>query len=403
MSQIVQWIQDEKKRQIETLQLIASENFAADEVLAAQGSVLTNKYAEGYPGRRYYAGCETVDKIELSAIASAKKLFGAGYANVQPHSGSQANAAVYLALLKPGDTILAMSLNAGGHLTHGHAVNMSGVYYNCVGYGLADDHSIDYDEIEALAMKHRPRLMIGGYSAYTKDIEWVRLRQIADKVGAYLLADVAHIAGLIAVGLMNSPLPHAHVVTSTTHKTLRGPRSGLILAGDDPKIHKALNRGVFPGTQGGPLMHVIAAKAIAFDAALQPSFKCYQERVLANAKVLAAECMGYGMKLIGHGTENHQVILDLRGDELSGDDYEKMCENVGIIVNKNCVFNDPRPPTKTSGIRMGTPALTTRGFQEADMSKVAYWLSQVIQHKNQSAELRNEIQEFCRAFPLYSE
>ena len=402
MNQIQQWMQDEKQRQIETLQLIASENYASDEILAAQGSVLTNKYAEGYPGKRYYAGCEVVDKIENAAISYAKQLFGAGYANVQPHSGSQANAAVYLALLKPQDTILAMSLDAGGHLTHGHFVNMSGVYYNCVGYGLADDHSIDYDEIESLAKEHKPKLLIGGYSAYTKDIDWSRLREIADSVGAYLHADVAHIAGMIAAGLMNSPFPHAHVVTSTTHKTLRGPRSGIILAGDDPKLHKALNRAVFPGTQGGPLMHVVAAKAIAFEAALQPSFRQYQEKVLANAKALASECMRHGMKLIGHGTENHQVILDLRGDDLSGDDYEKMCEKVGIIVNKNCVFKDPRPPTKTSGIRMGTPALTTRGFDQQDMAKVASWLSQVILQKNQSSELRDEITKFCRTFPLYS-
>ncbi len=403
VSHVLQLIDSEGKRQLETLQLIASENFTSPEVMSAQGSVLTNKYAEGYPGKRYYAGCEVVDQIEEIAIDRAKELFHAGYANVQSHSGSQANAAVYLGLLNPGDTILSMSMDAGGHLSHGSSVNMVSKYYRCIAYGLTDNHDVDYDQVRELAHKHKPKLIIAGYSAFTNEIQWSLFREIADEVGAYLLADIAHTAGMIVTGLMNHPFPHAHVCTSTTHKTLRGPRSGVIVVGDDEGLFKKINRAVFPGIQGGPLMHVVAAKAIAFTKCLELPFKNYQRRVLRNAKILAEALQQHGLSLIGHGTENHQVIIDLRQDDHAGAYYEKMCEQVGIILNKNCVFKDPRSPMQTSGLRLGTPALTTRGMGEEDMRQVAGWLAEVILKKNTSSDLKREIAAYCLRFPIYSE
>ena len=394
-------IQQEYERQMNTCQLIASENFTSPEVMAAQGSVLTNKYAEGYPGKRYYAGCDIVDEIESSAIKAAKDLFNAAGANVQPHSGSQANAAVYLALLKPGDTILSMSMAGGGHLSHGASVNMSSHYYQIVNYGLNEQDDVDYDQVRQLARLHKPKLIIAGYSAFTKDIRWDLFREIADEVGAYLLGDIAHTAGLIAAGLLSHPFPHAHVLTSTTHKTLRGPRSGLIMMGDESLV-PLINRAVFPGLQGGPLMHVIAAKAIALRQAGEPSFRSYQEQVLKNAKALAKGLQDAGIRLIGGGTSNHTVLIDLRRDEHPGSYYEAACESVGIILNKNCVFNDPRPPMKTSGLRLGTPALTTRGMKESHMYTIAGWISDIIKSQKADTHLSEKVRDLCSSFPLYS-
>ena len=357
-------IADEARRQEDHVELIASENYASPRVLEAQGSVLTNKYAEGYPGKRYYGGCEYVDVAERLAIERLKQLFGATYANVQPHSGSQANQAVYFALLNPGDTILGMSLAHGGHLTHGAKVNLSGKIYNAVQYGVNEQGLVDYDEVERLAVEHKPKMIVAGFSAYSQIMDWARFRAIADKVGAYLFVDMAHIAGLVAAGVYPSPLPHAHVVTSTTHKTLRGPRGGIVIAKDaGEEIEKKLQSIVFPGIQGGPLMHVIAAKAVAFKEALEPSFKDYQVQVVKNAKAMAKTLIERGYKVVSGGTENHLMLIDLIGREVTGKDAEAALGKAHITVNKNAVPNDPRSPFVTSGLRVGTPAITTRGYK----------------------------------------
>ncbi len=363
-------IRREERRQFEGIELIASENYVSAAVDEAVASVLTNKYAEGLPGKRYYGGCEFVDQVEELAIARAKQLFGAEHANVQPHAGAQANAAVYLALLKPGDTVLGMALDQGGHLTHGSKVNFSGKLYNFVSYGVdRETEQIDYDEVERLAKEHQPKLIVSGFSAYPRRLDFARFREIADSVGALLMADIAHVAGLVAVGLYPSPIPHCHVVTTTTHKTLRGPRGALILSTEElgPKIDK----GVFPGTQGGPLMHVIAGKAVAFKEALDPSFKEYQQRVVDNAQVLASALQEVGFRLVSGGTENHLMLVDVRPLGVTGRDAELALEAVHIHANKNAIPYDPEPPVRTSGIRLGTPAVTTRGFGEAEMREIA--------------------------------
>ncbi len=396
----------ERVRQEEHLELIASENYASPRVLEAQGSVLTNKYAEGYPGKRYYGGCEFVDRVEQLAIDRAKQLFGAAYANVQPHSGSQANAAAYLALVKPGDTILGMSLDHGGHLTHGAKVNFSGKLFNAVQYGLnPESGEIDYSQVERLAQEHRPKMVIAGFSAYSRIIDWPRFRAIADSVGAYLVVDMAHVAGLVAVGLYPNPIPFADVVTSTTHKTLRGPRGGLILARANEEIEKKLNSLVFPGTQGGPLMHVIAAKAVAFQEALQPDFKGYQQQTLNNARALAAALAERGYKIVSGGTDNHLFLLDLIAKDVTGKDADAALGRANITVNKNAVPNDPRSPFVTSGLRIGTPAVTTRGFREAEVVELAGWIADVLADiKNEStiARVKNQVLEICRRFPVYA-
>ena len=396
----------ERVRQEEHLELIASENYASPRVLEAQGSVLTNKYAEGYPGKRYYGGCEFVDMVEQLAIDRAKQLFGAAYANVQPHSGSQANAAAYLALVKPGDTILGMSLDHGGHLTHGAKVNFSGKLFNAVQYGLnPESGEIDYSQVERLAQEHRPKMVIAGFSAYSRIIDWPRFRAIADSVGAYLVVDMAHVAGLVAVGLYPNPIPFADVVTSTTHKTLRGPRGGLILARANEEIEKKLNSLVFPGTQGGPLMHVIAAKAVAFQEALQPDFKGYQQQTLNNARALAAALAERGYKIVSGGTDNHLFLLDLIAKDVTGKDADAALGRANITVNKNAVPNDPRSPFVTSGLRIGTPAVTTRGFREAEVVELAGWIADVLADiKNEStiARVKNQVLEICRRFPVYA-
>src|SRR5579872_6463895 len=362
----------EQQRQEDHVELIASENYASPRVLEAQGSVLTNKYAEGYPGKRYYGGCEYVDVVEQLAIDRAKQLFGAAYANVQPHSGSQANAAAYFALVQPGDTILGMSLDHGGHLTHGAKVNFSGKFFRAVQYGVrSDDGRIDYDEVQRLAERERPKLVIAGFSAYSRIIDWERFAGIARSVGAYLLVDMAHVAGLVAMGLYPNPIPHADVVTTTTHKTLRGPRGGLILARQNEEIAKRLNSLVFPGTQGGPLMHVIAAKAVALLEALQPGFKEYQQQVLANARAMCARLTARGYRIVSGGTDNHLFLLDLKERSITGKDAGAALGRANITVNKNAVPNDPRPPAIASGLRIGTPASTTRGFKEREIEQVA--------------------------------
>ncbi len=395
----------EQRRQEEHIELIASENYASPRVLAAQGSVLTNKYAEGYPGKRYYGGCEYVDQAEELAIARVKQLFDAPYANVQPHSGSQANAAVYLALLDPGDTILGMSLADGGHLSHGAKVNFSGQLYHAVQYGLNyDTEDIDYDQVEALALKHKPRMIIAGFSAFSRVLEWDRFRDIADKVSAYLVADIAHVAGLIAVGLYPSPVNIADVTTSTTHKTLRGPRGGVILARQNPELEKKLNSRVFPGSQGGPLMHVIAAKAVAFKEALQPEFKDYQQQVLTNARTLATAIMDRGYKVVSGGTDNHLFLVDLIDKELTGRDAETALGDANITVNKNAVPNDPQSPFVTSGIRVGTPAVTTRGFKEAEIKRLGAWICDVldqIDDRTVRDKVKQEVLHMCQSFPVY--
>jgi glycine hydroxymethyltransferase len=396
----------ERRRQEAHIELIASENYASPRVLEAQGTVLTNKYAEGYPGKRYYGGCEHVDVAEQLAIDRAKKLFGAAYANVQPHSGSQANAAAYLALINPGDTILGMSLDHGGHLTHGAKVNFSGKLFKAVQYGLNPaTGEIDYDQVERLAQEHKPRLVIAGFSAYSRVIDWQRFRKIADSIGAYFLVDMAHIAGLVAAGVYPSPVQIADVTTTTTHKTLRGPRGGLILARDNEEIQKKLNSLVFPGTQGGPLMHVIAAKAVALLEALQPEFVTYQKQVVANARAMAAAFLERNYKVVSGGTDNHLFLLDLIGRDITGKDADAALGRAHITVNKNAVPNDPRSPFVTSGLRIGTPAATTRGFKEAEVTEVANWIADILDANGGEEAVnrtRAKVEEICRKFPVYA-
>ena len=398
-------IQAEERRQEEHIELIASENYASPRVMEAQGSVLTNKYAEGYPGKRYYGGCEYVDIAEQLAIDRAKELFGADYANVQPHSGSQANAAVYLALCAPGDTILGMSLAHGGHLTHGSKVNFSGKIFNAVQYGLNPETGlVDYDEIQRLASEHRPKMIVGGFSAYSRTLDWNIFREIADSVGAYLFVDMAHVAGLVAAGLYPSPVQIADVTTTTTHKTLRGPRGGLILAKANPEIEKKLNSLVFPGTQGGPLMHVIAAKAVAFREALQPEFRAYQQQVLVNARTMAEVFMERGYDVISKGTDDHLFLVSFIEAGLTGKDVDAWLGAANITVNKNAVPNDPQSPFVTSGIRIGTPAMTTRGFGEAEARELAGWMCDIIDSRGDQAvieSVKGKVLDLCRRFPVY--
>jgi glycine hydroxymethyltransferase len=398
-------IASERRRQEEHLELIASENYASPRVLEAQGSVLTNKYAEGYPGKRYYGGCEFVDMAEELAIERAKKLFGAAYANVQPHSGSQANAAVYLALLAPGDTLLGMSLDHGGHLTHGAKVNFSGKLFNAVQYGLDPaTGEIDYAAVERLAHEHRPKMILAGFSAYSRVIDWQRFRAIADAVGAWFVVDMAHVAGLVAAGVYPNPVPVADVVMSTTHKTLRGPRGGLILAREHPDLHKKLNSMIFPGTQGGPLMHVIAAKAVAFLEALTPEFVAYQRQVVANAQAMVKSLMERGYRIVSGGTDNHLFLLDLIGRSHTGKDADAALGRAHITVNKNAVPNDPRPPFVTSGLRIGTPAITTRGFGLDDSRRVGGWIADVldaIDDESAIERVRAQVLAICGRFPVY--
>ena len=395
----------ERNRQEEHVELIASENYASPRVMEAQGSVLTNKYAEGYPGKRYYGGCEFVDKAEHLARERAKELFGATYANVQPHSGSQANAAAYHALLNPGDTILGMSLNEGGHLTHGSPVNFSGKLFNAVQYGInIETGMIDYDLIARLAQEHRPKMLIGGFSAYSRVIDWARMREIADSVGAWFLVDMAHVAGLVAAGLYPNPLPHAHVVTSTTHKTLRGPRGGIILSNGDEEMEKVLNSVVFPGTQGGPLMHAIAAKAVAFKEALDPEFMVYQRDVIDNARAMAAIIMARGYKIASGGTDNHLFLVDLIGKDFTGKEAEEALGRAFITVNKNTVPGEPRSPFITSGLRLGTPAITTRGFTVADCQELAEIICNVLDNIGNSEveqQAKSEALKLCSQHPVY--
>ena len=395
----------EARRQEEHLELIASENYASPRVLEAQGSVLTNKYAEGYPGKRYYGGCEYVDVAERLAIERACALFGASYANVQPHSGSQANQAVYMALLQPGDTVLGMSLAHGGHLTHGASVNFSGRIYHAVQYGVDAEGLIDYAQMETLAREHHPRLIVAGFSAYSRVVDWARFRAIADEVGAYLLVDMAHVAGLVAAGVYPNPVPLADVTTTTTHKTLRGPRGGLILARANAEIEKKLNSIVFPGIQGGPLMHVIAAKAVAFKEALQPDFATYQRQVVDNARALAASLMARGHKIVSGGTDNHLMLVDLIDRELTGKDAEAALGAANITVNKNAVPGDPRSPFVTSGVRLGTPAITTRGFGVAETEALGGWIADVLDHPSDAAvieRVKGEVLAICRRLPVYA-
>ncbi len=404
-AEVWQAIENEVTRQEEHLELIASENYASPRVMQAQGTVLTNKYAEGYPAKRYYGGCENVDVVEQLAIDRAKELFNAGYANVQPHSGSQANAAVYLALLKPGDTILGMSLAHGGHLTHGAKINFSGKIFNAVQYGLnAETGEIDYEQMEALALEHKPKMLIGGFSAYSRVVDWQRMRDIADKVGAYLMVDMAHVAGLIAAGVYPSPVNIAHVTTTTTHKTLRGPRGGLILAQANPEIEKKLNSLVFPGIQGGPLMHVIAAKAVALKEALQADFKTYQAQVVENARAMASVMIKRGYNIVSGGTDNHLFLVDLIDKDITGKDADAALGNANITVNKNAVPNDPRSPFVTSGLRIGTPAITTRGFGIDEVSQVANFICDILDDINNlelQAKVKQDVLTLCNRLPVY--
>jgi glycine hydroxymethyltransferase len=397
----------ERRRQEEHIELIASENYTSPRVLEAQGSVLTNKYAEGYPGRRYYGGCEFVDVAERLAIARAQQLFGAAYVNVQPHSGSQANAAVYLALLNPGETILGMSLDHGGHLTHGAKVNFSGKLFKAVQYGLDPRTAqIDYAQVERLAQEHRPKVVVAGFSAYSRVLDFARFRAIADAVGAYLFVDMAHVAGLVAAGLYPNPVPLADVVTSTTHKTLRGPRGGLILARPHAELHKRFNSMVFPGTQGGPLMHVIAAKAVAFYEALQPQFKVYSAQVLANARAMTAVLQERGYQIVSGGTDNHLFLIDLSAKDITGKDADAALGRAHITVNKNAVPNDPRPPMISSGLRIGTPAVTTRGMREPEVRQLSHWIADVLDRMGDEAvieRVRAAVLDLCRRFPVYGE
>ena len=400
-----QAMDNEKRRQEEHIELIASENYTSPRVMEAQGSVLTNKYAEGYPGKRYYGGCEYVDIAEQLAIDRVKELFAADYANVQPHSGSQANAAVYLALLQPGDTILGMSLAHGGHLTHGAKVNFSGKIFHAIQYGLDEQTGeIDYGQVEALALEHKPKMIIAGFSAYSRVVDWQRFRDIADKVGAYLFVDMAHVAGLIAAGVYPSPVQIADVTTSTTHKTLRGPRGGIILAKANPEIEKKLNSLVFPGTQGGPLMHVIAGKAVAFKEALQPEFKQYQQQVVTNARVMAEVFMERGFEVISGGTDNHLFLVSFIKQELTGKDVDAWLGAANITINKNAVPNDPQSPFVTSGIRIGTPAATTRGFKDAECRDLANWMCDVIDSRGEQAvidKVKAQVLDVCKRLPVY--
>ncbi|MWJ27626.1 aminotransferase class I/II-fold pyridoxal phosphate-dependent enzyme [Halomonas sp. ZH2S] len=402
-------MQKEVVRQEAHIELIASENYASPRVLEAQGSQLTNKYAEGYPGKRYYGGCEFVDIAENLAIDYAKQLFGATYANVQPHSGSQANGAVFQALVKPGDTILGMSLDAGGHLTHGAKPNFSGKHYNAIQYGLNDQGLIDYDEVARLAREHQPKMIIAGFSAYSQIVDWARFREIADEVGAYLLVDMAHVAGLVAGGVYPSPLPHAHVVTTTTHKTLRGPRGGLILSAEgNADIEKKLQSAVFPGVQGGPLMHVIAAKAICFKEAMDPAFKAYQQQVVKNAQAMAGVFMERGFDIISGGTQDHLFLLSLVKQGVTGKDADAALGRAHITVNKNAVPNDPQSPFVTSGLRIGTPAVTTRGFGEAECRELAGWISDILDALAKGVDtaaieidVKGKVEALCSHFPVY--
>tara|TARA_Y100001970_G_scaffold100436_1_gene126205 strand:- start:3642 stop:4922 length:1281 start_codon:yes stop_codon:yes gene_type:complete len=398
--------QKEAERQEDHIELIASENYASKRILEAQGSLLTNKYAEGYPSKRYYGGCENVDIAENLAIERAKELFKADYANVQPHSGSSANAAAYLALLEPNDTILGMSLDHGGHLTHGSKVNFSGRNYKSVQYGLhPETNDINYEEVRSLAKKHKPKLIIAGFSAFSGIVNWKKFREIADEVDAYFLVDMAHVSGLVAADLYPSPVPYADVVTSTTHKTLRGPRSGIILAKANQEIEKKLNSAVFPGSQGGPLMHVVAAKALCFKEALNPEFKIYIQQVMQNAKIMAKTIMSNDIDVVSNGTENHIVLVDLRNKNITGKDLEKVLGSVNITVNKNSVPNDPASPFVTSGIRIGTPAVTTRGFKEKEIIQVSNWICEIINNFDDEKlqnNIKKEVSNLTDNFPVYN-
>ncbi|MFR1832834.1 MAG: serine hydroxymethyltransferase [Lachnospiraceae bacterium] len=395
-------VEKECARQRRNLELIASENIVSEAVMMAMATVLTNKYAEGYPGKRYYGGCEAVDEVETIAIERAKRLFGCDYANVQPHSGAQANMAVFVAMLKPGDTVMGMNLDHGGHLTHGSPVNFSGLYFNIVPYGVNDEGFIDYDEMERLAVEHKPKLIVAGASAYGRTIDFKRFRQAADKAGAYLMVDMAHIAGLVAAGIHPSPVPYADVVTTTTHKTLRGPRGGMILANKEAAEKFNFNKAIFPGTQGGPLEHVIAGKAVCFGEALKPEFKVYQEQVVKNARALAAALERQGFKVLTGGTDNHLMLIDLRGMEVTGKELQNRCDEVYITLNKNAVPNDPRSPFVTSGVRVGTPAITSRGLVEKDMDKIAecIWLA-ATDFEAKADYIRSEVTKICENYPIY--
>lgn len=401
-------MQDEAVRQEDHLELIASENYTSPLVMEAQGSCLTNKYAEGYPAKRYYGGCEHVDRVEQLAIDRAKALFGADYANVQPHSGSQANAAVYMALLNPGDTVLGMSLAHGGHLTHGAHVSFSGKIYNAVQYGLNEaTGEIDYEQVEALAKEHKPGMIVAGFSAYSRVVDWARFRKIADEVGAYLMVDMAHVAGLVAAGAYPNPLPHAHVVTTTTHKTLRGPRGGLILSKGQPDLEKKFNSAVFPAGQGGPLMHVIAAKAVAFKEAAEPEFQSYQQQVVRNAQAMAEVLVERGYDIVSGGTDNHLFLLSLVKQGLTGKEADAALGEAHITVNKNAVPNDPQSPFVTSGLRIGSPVITTRGLKESESRELAGWIADILDALQDGAadsaisEVREKVSQLCRDFPVY--
>lgn len=404
---IWQAIEAEKQRQEDHIELIASENYVSPRVLQAQGSVLTNKYAEGYPDKRYYGGCEFVDIAEKLAIDRAKQLFNADYVNVQPHSGSQANAAAYMAMIKPGDVVLGMSLSDGGHLTHGSPVNFSGKLYQFHSYGLdPNTGEIDYAQAEALALKHKPKLIVTGFSAYSRIVDWQRFREIADKVGALLMADIAHVAGLVATGLYPSPVQIADVTTTTTHKTLRGPRGGMILAKANPELEKKLNSAVFPGGQGGPLMHVIAAKAVAFAEALQGDFKAYQQQILNNARAMAKTILSRGFNIVSGGTDNHLMLIDLVNKNITGKDAENILGRAFITANKNAVPNDPQSPFITSGLRIGSPAVTTRGFKEQECIQVANWIADILERHQEQAQIENVKQQvlaLCKRFPVYTQ
>lgn len=395
-------IEAEAARQRRNLELIASENIVSEPVMMTMATVLTNKYAEGYSGKRYYGGCECVDVVETIAIERAKELFGCDYANVQPHSGAQANMAVFVAMLQPGDTVMGMNLNHGGHLTHGSPVNFSGLYFNIVPYGVNDEGFIDYDELERIAVENKPKLIVAGASAYAREIDFKRFREVADKVGAYLMVDMAHIAGLVAAGQHPSPIPYADVVTTTTHKTLRGPRGGMILANKEAAETFNFNKAIFPGTQGGPLEHVIAAKAVCFGEALKPEFKEYQAQVKKNAAALAKALIKQGFRLLTGGTDNHLMLVDLRGMEVSGKELQNRCDEVYLTLNKNTVPNDPRSPFVTSGVRIGTPAITSRGLKEEDMPKVAelVWLAST-EFEEKADYIRSEVTKLCEKYPIY--
>ena len=395
-------VAEELKRQRDGIELIASENVVSEAVMLAMGSPLTNKYAEGYSGKRYYGGCQVVDKAEDIAIERAKALFGAEFVNVQPHSGAQANTAVYFALLKPGDTVLGMDLACGGHLTHGSPVNISGMYYNFIPYGVDDDGILDYATLEKLAREHKPKLIVAGASAYPRIIDFERIANVAKEVGAYFMVDMAHIAGLVAAGVHPSPVPYADIVTTTTHKTLRGPRGGMIMCREE--LGKAINKAIFPGTQGGPLMHVIAAKAVSFGEALQPSFKAYQEQIVKNAQALAEGLLAEGFKLVSGGTDNHLMLCDLRPFDLTGKEFERRLDEVGITVNKNAIPNDPQSPFVTSGVRIGTPAVTSRGLVEEDMKTLARLIGMAAKDFEGNADaIRAEVKALCEKYPLYKE